>query len=162
MWAGWGEWKFAGLLGLLGIILGPTVVALGIVGLEILRRAWLAPTDSLAYDHQTHNNLPQSTDSDISKAAAKEDKEKVKWLSSFYEELAKECQKPDYEAVSDVYRAAKTTINKQFMTDEIANLRDVIGKRLNQKLPKDSSLKLDQKTRDLLSSEFNQIAKELK
>ena len=48
------------------------------------------------------------------------------------------------------------------MENELAKLRDVIGKRLNERLPKDSSLKLDQKLRDLLTNEFNLIAKELK
>ena len=52
--------------GVLGIILGPTVVALGIVGLEILRRSWQSPLDSDAYDHQTHSNLPENADSGIS------------------------------------------------------------------------------------------------
>jgi len=102
------------------------------------------------------------TDSDITKAASKENKDSVKWLSMFYEELAKECQKNDYEFLTDVFKTAKANINKQFMENELANLRDVIGKRLNQNLPKDGSLKLDQKLRDLLSKEFNQIAKELK
>jgi len=101
-------------------------------------------------------------DSDITKAASKENKDSVKWLSMFYEELAKECQKNDYEFLTDVFKTAKANINKQFMENELANLRDVIGKRLNQNLPKDASLKLDQKLRDLLSKEFNQIAKELK
>ena len=105
---------------------------------------------------------PVNPDNDIRAAAAKEDKEQVKWLSMFYDELAKECQKNDYEYLTDVFKAAKATINKQFMENELANLRDVIGKRLNQKLPKDGTLKLDQKLRDLLTSEFNQIAKELK
>jgi len=105
---------------------------------------------------------PVNPDNVIRAAAAKEDKEQVKWLSMFYDELAKECQKNDYEFLTDVFKAAKATINKQFMENELANLRDVIGKRLNQKLPKDGTLKLDQKLRDLLTSEFNQIAKELK
>jgi hypothetical protein len=48
------------------------------------------------------------------------------------------------------------------MENELANLRDVIGKRLNERLPKDGTLKLDQKLRDLLTKEFTQIAKELK
>lgn len=104
---------------------------------------------------------PINPDNDIKAAAAKEDKDQVKWLSMFYDELAKECQKNDYEFLTDVFKAAKATINKQFMKDELANLRDVIGKRLNQRLPKDGSLKLDQKLRDLLTNEFNQIAKEL-
>lgn len=101
-------------------------------------------------------------DNDIKAAAAKENKDQVKWLSMFYEELAKECQKNDYEFLTDIFKAAKATINKQFMENELAKLRDVIGKRLNERLPKDSSLKLDQKLRDLLTKEFNQIAKELK
>jgi len=105
---------------------------------------------------------PVNPDSDIKAAAAKEDKEQVKWLSMFYDELAKECQKNDYEFLTDVFKAAKATINKQFMENELANLRDVIGKRLNQRLPKDGTLKLDQKLRDLLTNEFTQIAKELK
>ena len=104
---------------------------------------------------------PVNPDNDIKAAAAKEDKDQVKWLSMFYDELAKECQKNDYEFLTDVFKAAKATINKQFMENELANLRDVIGKRLNQRLPKDGSLKLDQKLRDLLTNEFNQIAKEL-
>jgi len=105
---------------------------------------------------------PVNPDNDIRTAAAKEDKEQVKWLSMFYDELSKECQKNNYEFLTDVFKAAKATINKQFMENELANLRDVIGKRLNQRLPKDGTLKLDQKLRDLLTSEFNQIAKELK
>lgn len=105
---------------------------------------------------------PVNPDNDIKAAAAKEDKDQVKWLSMFYEELAKECQKNDYEFLTDVFKAAKATINKQFMENELAKLRDVIGKRLNERLPKDASLKLDQKLRDLLTSEFKQIAKELK
>lgn len=105
---------------------------------------------------------PVNPDSDIKTAAAKEDKDQVKWLSMFYEELAKECQKNDYEFLTDIFKAAKATINKQFMENELAKLRDVIGKRLNERLPKDSSLKLNQKLRDLLTNEFNQIAKELK
>jgi len=105
---------------------------------------------------------PVNPDSDIKAAAAKEDKEQVKWLSMFYDELAKECQKNDYEFLTDIFKAAKATINKQFMENELANLRDVIGKRLNERLPKDGTLKLDQKLRDLLTKEFNQIAKELK
>jgi hypothetical protein len=105
---------------------------------------------------------PVNPDSDIKAAAAKEDKDQVKWLSMFYEELAKECQKNDYEFLTDIFKAAKATINKQFMENELAKLRDVIGKRLNEKLPKDASLKLDQKLRDLLTNEFNLIAKELK
>jgi hypothetical protein len=105
---------------------------------------------------------PVNPDNDIRAAAAKEDKDQVKWLSMFYEELAKECQKNDYEFLTDVFKAAKATINKQFMENELSNLRDVIGKRLNQRLPKDGTLKLDQKLRDLLTNEFNQIAKELK
>jgi hypothetical protein len=105
---------------------------------------------------------PVNPDSDIKAAAAKEDKEQVKWLSMFYDELAKECQKNDYEFLTDVFKAAKATINKQFMENELANLRDVIGKRLNERLPKDGTLKLDQKLRDLLTKEFTQIAKELK
>jgi hypothetical protein len=105
---------------------------------------------------------PVNPDSDIKAAAAKEDKEQVKWLSMFYDELAKECQKNDYEFLTDIFKAAKATINKQFMENELANLRDVIGKRLNERLPKDGTLKLDQKLRDLLTKEFTQIAKELK
>lgn len=105
---------------------------------------------------------PVNPDNDIKAAAAKEDKDQVKWLSMFYEELAKECQKNDYEFLTDIFKAAKATINKQFMENELAKLRDVIGKRLNERLPKDASLKLDQKLRDLLTNEFNQIAKELK
>jgi len=105
---------------------------------------------------------PVNPDSDIKAAAAKEDKDQVKWLCMFYDELAKECQKNDYEFLTDIFKAAKATINKQFMENELANLRDVIGKRLNERLPKDGTLKLDQKLRDLLTKEFNQIAKELK
>ena len=105
---------------------------------------------------------PVNPDSDIKASAAKEDKDQVKWLSMFYDELAKECQKNDYEFLTDIFKAAKATINKQFMENELANLRDVIGKRLNQRLPKDGALKLDQKLRDLLTSEFIQISKELK
>lgn len=105
---------------------------------------------------------PVNPDSEIKEAAAKENKDQVKWLSLFYEELAKESQKNDYVILSDIFKAAKATINKEFMENELANLRDVIGKRLNQRLPKDSSLKLDQNLRDLLTKEFNQIAKELK
>jgi hypothetical protein len=105
---------------------------------------------------------PVNPDGDIRSAAAKEDKDQVKWLCMFYDELAKECQKNDYESLTDVFKAAKATINKQFMENELANLRDVIGKRLNQRLPKDGTLKLDQKLRDLLTNEFTQIAKELK
>lgn len=105
---------------------------------------------------------PVNPDNDIKAAAAKEDKDQVKWLSMFYEELAKECQKNDYEFLTDIFKAAKATINKQFMENELAKLRDVIGKRLNERLPKDASLKLDQKLRDLLTNEFNLIAKELK
>ena len=100
---------------------------------------------------------PVNPDSDIKAAAAKEDKDQVKWLS-----IAKECQKNDYEFLTDIFKAAKATINKQFMENELAKLRDVIGKRLNERLPKDASLKLDQKLRDLLTNEFNLIAKELK
>ncbi len=48
------------------------------------------------------------------------------------------------------------------MNNELSALRDVIGKRLNDRLPKDGSIKLDQKLRELLAKEFNQIAKELK
>jgi len=55
------------------------------------------------------------TDSDITKAASKENKDSVKWLSMFYEELAKECQKNDYEFLTDVFKTAKANINKQFM-----------------------------------------------
>ena len=105
---------------------------------------------------------PVNPDSDIKAAAAKEDKDQVKWLCMFYDELAKECQKNDYEFLTDIFKAAKATINKQFMENELANLRDVIGKRLNERLPKDGTLKLDQKLRDLLTKEFTQIAKELK
>lgn len=108
-------------------------------------------------------NPPVNPEEDnIRAAAAKENKEQVKWLSMFYDELAKESQKNDYVILSDIFKAAKATINKEFMENELANLRDVIGKRLNQRLPKDSSLKLDQKLRDLLTKEFSQIAKELK
>ena len=46
--------------GVLGIILGPTIVALGIVGLEILRRAWQSPLESGASDHQIRSSHPQS------------------------------------------------------------------------------------------------------
>jgi hypothetical protein len=105
---------------------------------------------------------PVNPDGDIRAAAAKEDKDQLMWFCMFYDELAKECQKNDYEFLTDVFKAAKATINKQFMENELANLRDVIGKRLNQKLPKDGTLKLDQKLRDLLTNEFTQIAKELK
>ena len=117
---------------------------------------------SAVIGHESARAPPVNPDGDIRAAAAKEDKDQVKWLCMFYDELAKECQKNDYEFLTDVFKAAKATINKQFMENELANLRDVIGKRLNQKLPKDGTLKLDQKLRDLLTSEFNQIAKELK
>lgn len=100
--------------------------------------------------------------SEIKNAASKEDKDQVKWLCMFYEELAKECSKPDYEILGDIFKTAKVAINKQFMNNELSALRDVIGKRLNDRLPKDGSLKLDQKLRELLAKEFNQIAKELK
>jgi len=100
--------------------------------------------------------------SDITEAAKKEDKEAVKWLVQFYEELAKESQKEDYKTVGDVFRAAKTAINKQFQPDELSNLRSVIGKRLNSKLPQDADKILDKPTRDLMSQVFMQVAKEMK
>ena len=100
--------------------------------------------------------------SDIAEAAKKEDKEAVKWLVQFYEELAKESQKEDYKTVGDVFRAAKTAINKQFQPDELSNLRSVIGKRLNSKLPQDADKILDKPTRDLMSQVFMQVAKEMK
>jgi|GEM_PF-4492910 hypothetical protein len=105
---------------------------------------------------------PTPTASDISEAAKKEDKEAVKWLAQFYEELAKESQKDEYKAVGDVFRAAKVAINKQFRPDELSNLRAVIGKRLNSKLPQDADKELDKATRDLMTSVFTQVAKELK
>lgn len=105
---------------------------------------------------------PVDPSSDIKTAASKEDKDQVKWLCMFYEELAKECKKDDYEFLADIFKTAKVAINKQFMNNELSALRDVIGKRLNDRLPKDGSLKLDQKLRELLAKEFNQIAKELK
>lgn len=107
-------------------------------------------------------NPVEPSSSDIKNAASKEDKDQVKWLCMFYEELAKECKKNDYEIISDIFKTAKVAINKQFPNNELSNLRDVIGKRLNERLPKDGSLKLDQKLRDLLEKEFNLIAKELK
>jgi predicted PurR-regulated permease PerM len=51
-----------GQFGVLGIILGPTIVALGIVGIEILRRAWQAPLASHASDHQKHSSHPENID----------------------------------------------------------------------------------------------------
>ena len=100
--------------------------------------------------------------SDIAEAAKKKDKEAVKWLVQFYEELAKESQKEDYRTVGDIFRAAKVAINKQFTPDELSNLRGVIGKRLNSKLPQDADKILDKPTRDLMSQVFMQVAKEMK
>lgn len=100
--------------------------------------------------------------SDIAEAAKKEDKEAVKWLVQFYEELAKESQKDDYKTVGDIFRAAKVAINKQFQPDELSNLRSIIGKRLNSKLPQDPEKLLDKPTRDLMSQVFMQVAKEMK
>lgn len=102
------------------------------------------------------------TDSDITKAAAKEDKEKVKWLSSFYTQLSIDIQKPEYENLGSVFRTAKKTIDDKLQPDELVFLRSVIGKRLNEKLPKDAELKLTQDVKDLLTTTFSQIAKELK
>lgn len=105
---------------------------------------------------------PEEKNSEITKAAKLEDKEAVKWLVQFYEELAKESQKEDYKTVGDIFRAAKTAINKQFQPDELSNLRSVIGKRLNSKLPQDADKILDKPTRDLMSQVFMQVAKEMK
>lgn len=99
---------------------------------------------------------------DINAASKKEDSVSVDWLSRFYTELALECQKPDYDTVADIFKTAKVAINKQFKPEEMADLRALIGKRLNAKLPKDSDQKLDKAIRDLMAKEFNQIAKELK
>lgn len=105
---------------------------------------------------------PEEKNSEITKAAKLEEKEAVKWLVQFYEELAKESQKEDYNTVGDIFRAAKTAINKQFQPDELSNLRSVIGKRLNSKLPQDADKILDKPTRDLMSQVFMQVAKEMK
>ena len=102
------------------------------------------------------------TDTDITKAASKEDKEKVKWLSMFYTQLSTDIQKPEYETLGSVFRTAKKTIDDKFKPEELSNLRNVIGKRLNEKLPKDAELKLTQDVKDLLTATFLQIAKELK
>ena len=101
-------------------------------------------------------------DSEISEFAKKEDKDTIKWLNQFYLELAKESQKPDYQTVGDIFRAAKVAINKQFRPDEMSALRAAIGKKLNAKLPQDPDKVLDKVTRDLMTSVFNQVAKELK
>lgn len=100
--------------------------------------------------------------SEISEFAKKEDKEAVKWLHQFYIELAKESQSNEYQTVGDIFRAAKVAINKQFRPDELSTLRSAIGKKLNAKLPQDAEKVLDKATRDLMTSVFNQIAKELK
>jgi hypothetical protein len=113
-------------------------------------------------DNPDPSPSPTPAASDISEAAKKEDKEAVKWLAQFYEELAKECQKDDYKTAGDLFRAAKVAINKQFRPDELSNLRAVIGKRLNSKLPQDADKELDKATRDLMTSVFTQVAKELK
>lgn len=105
---------------------------------------------------------PEEKNSEITEAAKKEEKEAVQWLNQFYLELAKESQKEDYKTVGDVFRAAKVAINKQFKPDELSNLRAVIGKRLNAKLPQDPEKNLDKPTRDLMSQVFMQVAKELK
>jgi hypothetical protein len=102
------------------------------------------------------------TDSDITKAASKEDKEKVKWLSMFYSQLSTDIQKPEYETLGSVFKTAKSMMDAKFQPDELVLLRIVIGKRLNEKLPKDAELKLTQDVKDLLTSTFLQIAKELK
>jgi len=102
------------------------------------------------------------TESDITKAASKEDKEKVKWLSMFYSQLSTDIQKPEYETLGSVFKTAKSMMDAKFQPDELVLLRSVIGKRLNEKLPKDSELKLTQDVKDLLTSTFSQIAKELK
>lgn len=102
------------------------------------------------------------TDSDITKAASKEDKEKVKWLSSFYSQFSIDVQKPEYETLGSVFKTAKSMMDAKFQPDELVLLRSVIGKRLNEKLPKDAELKLTQDVKDLLTATFLQIAKELK
>jgi hypothetical protein len=101
-------------------------------------------------------------ESDITKAASKEDKEKVKWLSMFYSQLSTDIQKPEYETLGSVFKTAKKTIDDKFQFDELVLLRSVIGKRLNEKLPKDAELKLTQDVKDLLTSTFLQISKEIK
>lgn len=100
--------------------------------------------------------------SDIAEAAKKENKEAVKWLVQFYEELAKASQKEDYKTIGDIFRSAKVAINNQFNPEELSNLRSVIGKRLNSKLPQDPEKLLDKPTRDLMSQVFMQVAKEMK
>lgn len=106
--------------------------------------------------------VPDDKKTDINLAAKKEDPVAVDWLSRFYTELALEVQKVDYEIVGDVFKTAKVAINKQFKPEEMTALRSLIGKRLNDRLPKDSDQKLDKAIRDLMTKEFNQIAKELK
>lgn len=115
-------------------------------------------------DHPQPDNPPgpgPAVVSDIAIAAKKEDPEAVKWLSQFYDELAKESQKPEYETLADVFRAAKVAIDKQFKPDELKELRSVIGKRLNSVLPTENK-GLDKATRDLLTKEFLKVSKELK
>lgn len=101
-------------------------------------------------------------DSDITKAASKENKDSVKWLSMFYSQFSIDVQKPEYETLGSVFKTAKKTIDDKFQPDELSNLRTVINKRLNEKLPKDAELKLTQDVKDLLTTTFSQIAKELK
>lgn len=101
-------------------------------------------------------------DSDITKAASKENKDSVKWLSMFYSQFSIDVQKPEYETLGSVFKTAKKTIDDKFQPDELSNLRTVINKRLNEKLPKDAELKLTQDVKDLLTTTFLQIAKELK
>lgn len=100
--------------------------------------------------------------SDIAEAAKKEDKEAVKWLVQFYEELAKASQKEDYKTIGDIFRSAKVAINSRFNPEELSNLRSVIGKRLNSKLPQDPEKIMDKQIRDLMSQVFMQVAKEMK
>lgn len=100
--------------------------------------------------------------SDITEAAKKEDKEAVKWLVQFYEELAKASQKEDYKTIGDIFRSAKVAINSRFNPEELSNLRSVIGKRLNSKLPQDPEKIMDKQIRDLMSQVFMQVAKEMK
>jgi len=101
-------------------------------------------------------------DSDITKAASKENKDSVKWLSMFYSQFSIDVQKPEYETLGSVFKTAKSTIDAKFKPEELSNLRSVINKRLNEKLPKDAELKLTQDVKDLLTTTFSQIAKELK
>jgi hypothetical protein len=102
------------------------------------------------------------TDSDITKAASKENKDSVKWLSMFYSQFSIDVQKPEYDTLGSVFKTAKSMMDAKFKPEELSNLRSVINKRLNEKLPKDAELKLTQEVKDLLTTTFSQIAKELK